>query len=188
MKQLYEYIHLMKGVIPEDFCNDAIQHYTIRNQWVEHAWTKYDDTPSKNIVLTKREKELLNSPFDGQFLEYLIERCDQWLKSYSNRHPHQFQIKNTSEFRINRYVTGTGMADHSDNIVSLFEKGAGSPILSIVGCLNDDYEGGDFIMFDDMKINLKKGDVLIFPSAFMYRHRVETVTKGERWTFVTWAF
>mgnify|MGYP001213588018 CR=1 FL=1 len=34
---------------------------------------------------------------------------------------------------------------------------------------------------------LKKGDVVIFPSNFMYPHRVEKVTKGTRYSFVTWS-
>lgn len=187
MKQLYEYIHLMKGVLPEEFCDDAIKKYSGRNDWIEHAWTSYDPNKTMNIS-TRRDKELLNLAFEGEHLDYLSKKCNQWISSYMNRHPEHIQIRHTSEFRINRYVTGTSMSVHSDNIVSLFETGSGSPVLSIVGCLNNDYEGGEFIMFDDLKINIKKGDVLIFPSAFMYRHRVETVTKGERWSFVTWAF
>ena len=187
MKQLYEYIYLMKNVIPKEFCDDAIKTYSNNDNWFEHHWTNYDEQISKNVHI-KREKELLNLFIDGEHLEYLNKNCMEWIKSYHNRHSNQIAIRHISAFRINKYVTDTSMSDHSDNIVSLFEKGAGSPILSIVGCLNDDYEGGDFIMFDDMKINLKKGDVLIFPSAFMFRHRVETVTKGERWSFVTWAF
>lgn len=177
----------MKGVIPKEFCDDAIKNYSNSDDWIEHVWTNYDDTASQNIVV-KREKELLNKNFDGEYSKYLENNCIMWLNSYMSRHPNQIQIRHTSGFRINRYVTGTSMSEHSDNIVSIFESGSGSPVLSIVGCLNDDYEGGDFIMFDDMKINLKKGDVLIFPSAFMFRHRVEPVTKGERWSFVTWAF
>lgn len=187
MKQLYEYIHLMKGVIPEEFCDDAIKNYSSNDNWVEHHWTNYDEQSSKNVHI-KREKELLNLYFDGKYLEYLNKKCMEWITSYTNRHPNQIAIRHISALRINKYITGTSMADHSDNIVSLFEKGSGSPVLSIVGCLNDDYEGGNFIMFDDLKINIQKGDVLIFPSAFMFRHRVETVTKGERWSFVTWAF
>ena len=186
MKQLFEYVHLLKGVIPQEFCESAIKKYSESDDWVEHVWTNYDKNTSKNIT-TKRQKELLNLSFEGEHLDYLVKNCGMWIKSYTNRHPF-LQIRHNSDFRINRYVTGTSMAEHSDNIVSLFESGSGSPILSIVGCLNDDYDGGEFIMFDDMKINMKMGDVLIFPSAFMFKHRVETVTKGERWSFVTWAF
>ena len=39
-----------------------------------------------------------------------------------------------------------------------------------------------------LESNLKKGDILLFPSTFLYPHRVEQVKKGTRYSFVTWAF
>jgi predicted 2-oxoglutarate/Fe(II)-dependent dioxygenase YbiX len=64
----------------------------------------------------------------------------------------------------------------------------GIPILSVLGILNDNYEGGEFIMFDDYKINLKMGDVLIFPSIFLYPHKVKSVNKGTRYSFISWVW
>jgi predicted 2-oxoglutarate/Fe(II)-dependent dioxygenase YbiX len=64
----------------------------------------------------------------------------------------------------------------------------GIPILSIVGLLNDNYEGGKFIFFENHEIVLKKGDIMIFPSIFMFPHRVENVTKGVRNSFVSWTW
>ena len=188
MKNLHEYIYLMKGVLPEKFCDDLVSHYSNSNEWFEHTWSNYDGVEGINTS-RKREKELLNVYLNGIHEEYLNHNCRGWISSYQRRHRDDFLVmRGHSKIRINRYVTGTSMDAHNDNIVSLFEAGAGSPILSLVGCLNDDYEGGDFIMFDNLKIQMKKGDVLIFPSAFMYTHRVENVTKGERWSFVTWMF
>jgi predicted 2-oxoglutarate/Fe(II)-dependent dioxygenase YbiX len=81
------------------------------------------------------------------------------------------------------------MAKHCDHIHDMFDgKMKGIPTLSIVGFLNDDYEGGEFIMFDDMEIKLKQGDVLIFPSNFLYPHKVNPVTKGIRDSFVSWVW
>ena len=53
---------------------------------------------------------------------------------------------------------------------------------------NDDYEGGGFFFFEDYEVKLKQGDILIFPSVFMFPHRVEKVTKGIRNSFVSWAW
>ena len=64
----------------------------------------------------------------------------------------------------------------------------GIPTLSIVGCLNDNYDGGDFIMWEKEKINLKQGSVLIFPSNFMFPHRVNSIKKGTRYSFVSWVY
>ena len=63
----------------------------------------------------------------------------------------------------------------------------GIPILSIVGVLNDNYKGGDFLM-RGKKIPFKTGDILIFPSTFLYPHVVKEVTEGTRYSFVAWAY
>ena len=91
--------------------------------------------------------------------------------------------------RFNQYKENKKMAEHCDHII-INEAGTrkGIPVLSIIGSLNDDYEGGEFIMFQDEEIKLKQGDLMIFPSIFLYPHRVEPVTKGVRNTFVSWAW
>jgi predicted 2-oxoglutarate/Fe(II)-dependent dioxygenase YbiX len=81
------------------------------------------------------------------------------------------------------------MKMHHDHIHTLFDgERKGVPILTVLGLLNDDFEGGDFLMFDDKKLNLSAGDIVIFPSNFMYPHSVTTVTKGTRYSFVAWGW
>ena len=65
----------------------------------------------------------------------------------------------------------------------------GIPTLSVLGSLNNDYEGGEFLMFDEEKeYKIKAGEIMIFPSVFLYPHRVAPVTKGTRDTFVSWVW
>ena len=78
---------------------------------------------------------------------------------------------------------------HADRVQQMFDgERKGIPTLSVVGLLNDDFEGGEFIMFEDEKISLKQGDILIFPSTFMYPHKVTQITKGVRYSFVSWVW
>ena len=53
--------------------------------------------------------------------------------------------------------------------------------------LNDNYEGGEF-MIRGKEVKLIRGDILIFPSNFIYPHEVKDITKGIRYSFVSWAF
>jgi len=88
-----------------------------------------------------------------------------------------------------RYFPDQLMQTHCDHIHSIFDgKKKGIPILSIIGILNDDYEGGELIMFGDKKIETKKGDILIFPSNFLYPHKIAPVTKGVRYSYVSWVW
>ena len=43
-------------------------------------------------------------------------------------------------------------------------------------------------MIRDKEIKLTRGDILIFPSNFMYPHKVKDITEGVRHSFVSWAF
>ena len=55
--------------------------------------------------------------------------------------------------------TGAGVI-MEDEWVSLFDgETRGVPILSCLGVLNDNYEGGDFIICEDKRINFKTGDL-----------------------------
>jgi predicted 2-oxoglutarate/Fe(II)-dependent dioxygenase YbiX len=60
--------------------------------------------------------------------------------------------------------------------------------LSIVFYLNDDFEGGDFI-FPELKIRVRPepGMMVCFPSNHHYMHGVEKITKGKRYSIVSWA-
>ncbi len=85
-------------------------------------------------------------------------------------------------------MVGTMMREHYDHIHSIFDgKMKGVPLVSIVANLNDDYEGSEFYCRGE-KIELKTGDILLFPSNFMYPHEVRETTKGTRYSFVSWAF
>ncbi len=51
--------------------------------------------------------------------------------------------------------------------------------------LNDNYEGGEFELFDTPPIKgMKRGSLILFPSYAV--HRVKPVTRGERWSLVFW--
>ena len=94
-----------------------------------------------------------------------------------------------SEIRFNKYNLGTTMKSLIDHIRGLFQEAPdrqkGIPILSIVGLLNDDFIGGEFILCGN-EIKLKKNSLLIWPANFMYPHEVAPIKEGTRYSFVAW--
>ena len=94
-----------------------------------------------------------------------------------------------TQVRYNRYNTDTQMKLHCDHIHSMFDGNRkGIPTLSILGSLNDEYEGGELVFWESEAIELKTGSIMIFPSNFMYPHKVMPVTKGTRYSYVSWAW
>jgi hypothetical protein len=90
--------------------------------------------------------------------------------------------------KYNKYIEGEEMAFHCDHIHDLFDGIIrGIPVLSMIASFNDDYEGGELVINGE-SIKLKQGQIIIFPSVFLFPHKVATVTKGERYTAVCWTW
>ena len=47
----------------------------------------------------------------------------------------------------------------------------------MVGLLNDDFTGGEFVI-GEKTTNLTSGDIVVFPSNFMFPHKVNTIDNG----------
>jgi hypothetical protein len=194
-KTLTNYI-VKQNLIDKDVCDSIVED--IKNyEWKPHTWYTHHTQESHTY-----ETKELDVSFD--ISEYLASSLNLFLsKSLSNyltilnelisdpTGTGSFfnMVQYWSRCRLNRYTPGTMMRPHYDHIHSLFDgTQRGIPVLSAVGCLNDEYEGGEFIFYDDLKIELNAGDILIFPSNFLYPHRVDEVTSGTRYTFVSWAW
>lgn len=84
------------------------------------------------------------------------------------------------------------MEKHIDHIYSCFDGDQkGIPVLSIIGILNEEYEGGDLVFYlggEEYTPKLKTGDTIVFPSSFPWRHEVKPITSGTRYTWVSWAW
>ena len=73
------------------------------------------------------------------------------------------------------YNEGKGLRNHKDE----------ASTLTIVCNLNDNYEGGRFIVNKSSYLSLGKGDCVVFNGSKVY-HGVEPVTKGTRYSFNLW--
>jgi predicted 2-oxoglutarate/Fe(II)-dependent dioxygenase YbiX len=127
--------------------------------------------------------------------EYWIRDSDQYyveikytfnnvIKQYSEEHP-LFSAQHMTDFRINRYSEGGFMSQHPDSIHHSHGQQYGYPHVTALLILNDDFEGGEFYLADK-EFKLEKGSSIVFPSNFIYPHEVKVITKGTRWSILTW--
>ena len=189
MKNLKDYILHLDNWIPKNTLTKTINELDLKNQWEQHKWTNSISYDSRSLHGDKEleiclienlsnKDELMSLTWNAINKYILIDKIgslEGW-KGYTN-------------LRFNKYSQGQSMARHFDHIHDVFDgQVKGIPMLSIVGVLNDNYEGGEFIMFDDYEIKFKPGDVIIFPSIFLYPHLVKPIKKGIRYSFVSWVF
>jgi PKHD-type hydroxylase len=102
-----------------------------------------------------------------------------------NASTYQFKIdQRDQEIQLTRYMQGDFIDWHPD----CGENGAATRKLAVSIQLSDDaeYDGGDLDFFcSTLNANARgQGSIIIFPAFLM--HRVSHITRGIRWSLVTW--
>ena len=83
-------------------------------------------------------------------------------------------------FNFIKYGPGQHFQQHHDHGFSY------NCTLSLVGYMNDDYEGGELeFQLQNLMIKPEAGDLFVFPSNFMYPHRAMPVHSGTKYSVVT---
>lgn len=183
---LLSYCKVYKNVFDTLFCHSLIKQIE-KESWQTHEFAHYDPhnrTQYENELSVNYakfpEKEILQEKLWHTIKQYIIDDLQSSVYTGWNGY---------TEIRFNKYIVGKEMHEHCDHIHSMFDGiRKGIPTLSIVGLLNEDYEGGEFVMWKDIVIDIPCGSVLIFPSNFLYPHKVTPVTKGIRYSFVSWVW
>lgn len=90
-------------------------------------------------------------------------------------------LKSHNPYKILKYEVGGKFETHMDDGGGNFRR------VSTVYYLNDDYEGGE-ISFPQFGIELKPkaGDMIVFPSSYVYSHSVKPVKSGNRYSIASW--
>ena len=116
--------------------------------------------------------------------EATFKELHEILKSYCETV--KADVMQDEGFNLLRYKTGDYYKMHIDTgpqeVIGI------SRNISITVVLNDEFEGGEFVFFEDQQKVVKpgKGQVIVFPSNFMFPHEVCQVTSGTRYSIVTW--
>jgi len=91
-----------------------------------------------------------------------------------------YELRYWEAFNFIRYEKGQHFQYHHDHGFSY------NCTVSLVAYLNDDYEGGGLhFSQQDIMYTPKAGDVVIFPSNYMYPHRAMPVESGTKYSLVT---
>ena len=181
-----DYAKVYKGFLDKDFCNLILSSFDA-NLWQRHKYEdrgQLDDEYPGDLHIWGHDfpnkQKLSQKVWDviNQYVTKDMAHMDDWFNGWNGY----------SLPRINKYDVGTEMRLHWDRINDLFDgQRRGTPTLTILGALNDEYEGGELLMWGE-PFELKAGDVLVFPSTFLYPHSVNAVKSGTRYSFVSWAW
>ena len=98
-----------------------------------------------------------------------------------------------SEMIIRRYNEGSEFKYHHDDIIGEIFPHWFLRRHNILTCnfyFSDakDYEGGDLVFTCGKKFHPSMGDIIIFPSNWMFYHEVQKITKGKRYSGTVWLY
>ena len=184
-KELEGYIQIYENVIPSFVCNQIVTELE-QAIWKDHSF--YD--PVKNTHFNNKNN-LECSTTELSIQKNLSVNIKGIFNNYLQLHNFEgySEISDHSDIAFHRYNEGAEMIQHIDHIHSIFDGSKkGVPAISMVGLLTDTFTEGKLIFFEDLEVDIRLGDVIVFPSNFLYPHRVTQVTSGTRYSFVSWAW
>ena len=182
-----DYIKLFPNVLEHKVCKELIDYVeTFAEFGPSHFANKagyITDSPGQLLLMdewwiTKKRTEKYYNLLWRAFVESVA--------LYREYYP-DINVNSSTPFRLNRYAEGGFMQRHIDNISHSHGQEYGFPHITSLLFLNDNYEGGKFILCDgEFETTPKTGSCVVFPSNFMYPHEVKAVTKGTRYSVMTW--
>jgi len=186
---LKEYIKIYDNIIPVQhisqilkiYSNKEFQHGRVGDQRSNRVDTKIRKTliyGLGNLVDSLTDVHWFNllGYYIGSGLNLYRQELDPTMKDFCQNRINEIQILKYFEgYFYNYHVDG---GSHHRN-------------MSCIIFLNNDYEGGELVFKDqasdeELEIKVQPGRMILWPSNFLFPHKVKEVKKGIRYSIVSW--
>jgi len=178
-----EFVKIYKGAIPPQLQKFLTKQLTDA-EFVIHDYGKNHSKISNTNLLFRAnfdKKSIL------QISPLIREYVEQYTKDLQAFNIDKFTYRSISTPICNRYLENSVLPFHFD-YTHEFGLSQGVPLLSVVGLIKSCDKGGHLEFINIDKIDFEEGDIAIFPSTFLYPHRVSKVEKGMRYSFAAWVW
>lgn len=190
MFNIKEYILIVENVITDALSKTILEEYENAKEWthttIGHGLDReirrcdaIDMSNQNTIEYNKTNRKSIDNYLyiSASFALYKYRKHYEKITNSEK----VISIQGDSGYTLLRYEEGEFYKEHTDNFLQQ------PRILSCSFALNDDYEGGEFAFFSrELKYKLPKGSAIMFPSNFMYPHEIMPVTRGVRYSIITW--
>jgi hypothetical protein len=189
---LKNYIKIYDNVLPLKTLSNCIR---VLNKVKYEEATIINEDKTQGGIINKKIRNTKN--FSFAFMKDYSLTISHWhnllytvIMNTANRYREDLKLKHLSNLKINDIIglkyenTGfyTWHADHHENFPRT---------LSCILLLNNDYEGGSLNFCnpdesEEWSVEVIPNRIIMWPSNFMYPHCVKPVTKGKRFSIVSW--
>jgi hypothetical protein len=166
---------------------DLLKFAEMADPYLEGAMTSSGDTDYRKCKNFWFDENIVANFGLPTFFKSFYAEIDRIYNEIINQYCKDFPNCNNSLSRIHtgfhllRYDSGDYYKEHVDDFrQQAFRR------LSLSLCINDDFEGGEFQFFNTYTLNLKKNQCCIFPSTWMFPHKILPITSGVRRSIVSW--
>jgi len=189
MKDISNFIKIYNNALPEklaenilDICKSPYAMYEKALLTTKKEIPKIRSCSAWHLNNISSESKT-NQHLCNIFKKIIFQTMKEYTKEYSIQESRD-KIAIES-IQVLKYEIGGHYIYHSDD--SMYDP----RFLSFIYLLNDDYEGGELVFRSwenniEEKIKVVKNTVIIFPSNFMFVHKVKPVTKGTKYSIVSW--
>ena len=180
---LRDYIVVFENIVSDELINEIIDEYGNDKNWINTTTgggltrdvRRCDAIHMTDTFIIQQNEQKRKSIDDKLFV-----CAGKAIKKYNEKF-HHAKIQGDSGYTLLRYLEGEFYKEHTDHFLQAPRS------VSCSFALNDDYEGGEWGFFNrDVVIRAPKGSAVMFPSNFMYPHEIMPVTRGVRYSIVTW--
>lgn len=186
-------IYVYKNLIKKDLdiinrLNSAVsEHDTAKTFKWTPAYVGYDKLipeyrNCEDFKYNKKNLEHIKTK-ESEILQQVWQDCYDLKKAAVDDYCAKFNISELrywEVFNFIRYREGQHFQYHHDHGFSY------NCTVSLVAYLNDDYEGGELhFSIQNILYTPQAGDLVIFPSNYMYPHRAMPVKSGTKYSIVT---
>jgi predicted 2-oxoglutarate/Fe(II)-dependent dioxygenase YbiX len=181
---LTSFIYIVKKALAHSVCDKIILEYVDDSDWSEWNYKNKDNILSVNncrVFNISSEHTISKNKVIRQSIDDTLYQCfSKSIKEYCTQF--NCEISSDTGYNLLEYTNGGYFNTHIDTMNNLNNR-----YLSCSLLLSDDFKGGDFSFFNDKyKVSLSKGDMIIFPSNFMYPHGITKITGNNRYSIITW--
>ena len=183
------YLEQPSSAKPKMFHN--IQHFWSQSECVmlkqlskeldKHEGKVHSNNNKSKQTNSVRSVDVYPIPMKGDFI-HLYQMIYDAIKEANEKH-FRFDIAGIFDnLQLLHYKKG----DHYDWHTDIGDGIYSNRKISATILLSDNCDGGDLVLKQgaDRPIHMEVGDMVLFPSYVL--HKVKPITKGERWSLVTW--
>lgn len=165
--ELSKYIFIRENYLNKNICNELVSYGKLNRQ-ADISYTKWN-----------HKFDVCGMPIDHNIHSFLNDIWEEAILFFGAR------IDFIEQYGLKGYGIGSFFGEHIDNYICVPDKIDRKLTMIVQLSEETDYVAGD-VRIVGKTLPRSIGSVIIFPSN--YRHHVNKVSDGERWSLVSWAW